>query len=103
MPQAPIHVPHGLYRAAHSATNEITEGALQSFTVDTATGVLTLKDTVATGGNGPTYAEVLSTGEVSGMNVRSHDLFPALHKSNLYASSTVERTPFLLRRPQRTH
>lgn len=53
-----------------SAVNEIGPvGNLQSFLVDEE-GSLTLVDTVPTGGNGPTYTEALSTGEVSAMNVR---------------------------------
>ena len=45
-------------------------GNLQSFSVDEA-GSLTLVDTVSTGGNGPTFTEALTTGEVSAMNVRA--------------------------------
>lgn len=41
---------------------------LQSFEVDSEGG-LTLVDTVMSGGNGPTFAGVLSTGEVTAMNV----------------------------------
>lgn len=56
----------------YSATNEISPvGNLQSFLVD-ADGGLTLVDTVATGGSGPTFTNPLSTGEVSAMNVSSH-------------------------------
>ncbi|KAF9019799.1 putative isomerase YbhE, partial [Hymenopellis radicata] len=52
------------------AVNEISPvGNLQSFSV--ADGVLTLVDTVTTGGNGPTFTNPLSTGEVSGMNFGS--------------------------------
>ncbi|KAF9474647.1 hypothetical protein BDN70DRAFT_884575 [Pholiota conissans] len=53
------------------ATNEITPvGNLQSFLVD-ADGAVTLVDTVATGGSGPTFTNPLSTGEVSAMNFGS--------------------------------
>ncbi|KAL0958798.1 hypothetical protein HGRIS_014118 [Hohenbuehelia grisea] len=53
------------------AVNEITPvGALQSFTVDSE-GALTLVDTVSSGGNGPTFTNPLSTGEVSAMNFGS--------------------------------
>ena len=53
-----------------SAVNEIGPiGNLQSFLVGDG-GELTLGDTVATGGNGPTFSGVLSTGEVTAMNVR---------------------------------
>jgi hypothetical protein len=53
------------------AVNELNPGGdLQSFTVD-AEGKLTLVDTVTTGGNGPTFTVMLSTGEVTGMNVRT--------------------------------
>ncbi|KDQ23279.1 hypothetical protein PLEOSDRAFT_1068287 [Pleurotus ostreatus PC15] len=45
-------------------------GALQSFQVDSEGG-LTLVDTVTSGGNGPTFAGVLSTGEVTAMNFGS--------------------------------
>ncbi|KAF8915702.1 Lactonase, 7-bladed beta-propeller-domain-containing protein [Mucidula mucida] len=52
------------------AVNEISPvGNLQSFSV--ADGILTLVDTVTTGGNGPTFTNPLSTGEVSGMNFGS--------------------------------
>ncbi|KAJ3493087.1 hypothetical protein NMY22_g20256 [Coprinellus aureogranulatus] len=53
------------------AVNEIGPvGNLQSFLVD-ENGNLTNVDTVPTGGNGPTYTEALSTGEVSAMNFGS--------------------------------
>ncbi|KAJ7582540.1 Lactonase, 7-bladed beta-propeller-domain-containing protein [Mycena floridula] len=52
------------------AVNELPVGALQSFTVD-SDGSLTLVDTVATGGNGPTFTVPLSTGEVTAMNFGS--------------------------------
>jgi len=53
------------------AVNEIGPiGSLQSFTVDEA-GSLTLVDTVTTGGNGPTFTNPLTTGEVSAMNFGS--------------------------------
>jgi hypothetical protein len=52
-----------------SATNEITEGALQSFAVG-ANGVLSVLDTVSSGGNGPAFAAPISTGQVPIMNVR---------------------------------
>jgi len=49
--------------------NELSPvGNLQSFLVD-AEGGLTLVDTVTSNGNGPTFTSVLSTGEVSAMNV----------------------------------
>ncbi|KAF9531433.1 putative isomerase YbhE [Crepidotus variabilis] len=52
------------------AVNENPTGALQSFTVG-QDGALTLVDTVNTGGNGPTFTAVLSTGEVTGLNFGS--------------------------------
>lgn len=53
----------------HSAVNEIQPvGQLQSFIVDSEGG-LTNIDNVTTGGNGPTFTNPLSTGEVTGMNV----------------------------------
>ncbi|EAU83139.2 hypothetical protein CC1G_07821 [Coprinopsis cinerea okayama7 len=53
------------------AVNEIGPvGNLQSFLVDSQGG-LTLVDTVATGGNGPTFTNPLTTGEVSAMNFGS--------------------------------
>jgi hypothetical protein len=59
----------------HSAVNEIQPvGNLQSFIVG-SDGGLTLVDTVSTGGNGPTFTNPLSTGEVTGMNVSSFHTF----------------------------
>jgi len=53
------------------AVNELNPGGfLQSFEVD-ATGGLVNIDNVTTGGNGPTFTVVLSTGEVTGMNFGS--------------------------------
>ncbi|KAK0199803.1 Lactonase, 7-bladed beta-propeller-domain-containing protein [Desarmillaria ectypa] len=50
------------------ATNEITEGAVQSFTV-TSDGVLSKAiDTIPTGGGSPAFAVALSTGQVAAMN-----------------------------------
>lgn len=55
------------------AVNEIQPvGNLQSFLVG-SDGGLTLVDTVSTGGNGPTFTNPLSTGEVTGMNFGSPD------------------------------
>ena len=49
--------------------NEISPvGNLQSFSVG-PDGGLTLVDTVSSGGNGPTFTNPLSTGEVTAMNV----------------------------------
>ena len=51
--------------------NELNPGGnLQSFTVD-GTGGLQNIDNVTTGGNGPTFTVMLSTGEVTAMNVRA--------------------------------
>lgn len=53
------------------AVNEIGPvGSVQSFLVDEEGG-LTVVDTAPTGGNGPTYTEFLSTGEVTGLNFGS--------------------------------
>ncbi|KAF7324632.1 putative isomerase YbhE [Mycena kentingensis (nom. inval.)] len=53
------------------AVNELNPGGfLQSFTVDSV-GALTNVDNVTTGGNGPTFTVMLSTGEVTGMNFGS--------------------------------
>ncbi|KAJ7318950.1 Lactonase, 7-bladed beta-propeller-domain-containing protein [Mycena albidolilacea] len=53
------------------AVNELNPGGfLQSFTVDSAGGVQNV-DNVTTGGNGPTFTVMLSTGEVTGMNFGS--------------------------------
>ncbi|KAF8192927.1 hypothetical protein BJ912DRAFT_961405 [Pholiota molesta] len=61
------------------ATNEISPiGNLQSFLVD-ADGGLTLVDTVATGGSGPTFTNPLSTGEVSAMNFGSPNCTPVVN------------------------
>lgn len=63
--------PHRLNSSILYAVNEIGPvGNLQSFLVDEQ-GSLTLVDTVPTGGNGPTYTESLSTGEVSALNFGS--------------------------------
>jgi 6-phosphogluconolactonase (cycloisomerase 2 family) len=68
------------------STNEIGPiGNLQSFKVAND-GTIKVANTVATGGNGPTFAAQLSTGEVTALNVRnffhfSEDLeakFPAV-------------------------
>ncbi|KAF6760527.1 Lactonase, 7-bladed beta-propeller-domain-containing protein [Ephemerocybe angulata] len=62
---------HPLNKTVLYAVNEIGPvGNLQSFLIDD-NGFLSLVDTAATGGNGPTYTEALSTGEVSGMNFGS--------------------------------
>ncbi|KAF8984491.1 Lactonase, 7-bladed beta-propeller-domain-containing protein [Cyathus striatus] len=53
------------------AVNEVSPvGSLQSFSVS-EDGSLTLVDTVTSGGNGPTFTNPLSTGEVSAMNFGS--------------------------------
>jgi len=52
------------------AVNEISLGNLQSFVVG-SDGGLTLVDTVSSGGDGPTFTNVLSTGEVTAMNYGS--------------------------------
>ncbi|KAH6913245.1 Lactonase, 7-bladed beta-propeller-domain-containing protein [Coprinopsis sp. MPI-PUGE-AT-0042] len=53
------------------AVNEVGPvGSVQSFLVDEEGG-LTVVDTAPTGGNGPTYTEFLSTGEVTGLNFGS--------------------------------
>ncbi|KAF8643475.1 hypothetical protein AX16_009031 [Volvariella volvacea WC 439] len=53
------------------AVNELSPiGNLQTFSVDDH-GIPHLVDTISTLGNGPTYTEFLSTGEVSGMNFGS--------------------------------
>ncbi|KAK7052178.1 putative isomerase YbhE [Favolaschia claudopus] len=53
------------------AVNELNPGGnLQSFTVD-STGGLQNIDNVTTGGNGPTFTVMLSTGEVTAMNFGS--------------------------------
>ncbi|KAJ7182776.1 Lactonase, 7-bladed beta-propeller-domain-containing protein [Mycena crocata] len=53
------------------AVNELNPGGnLQSFLVDPAGGLQNI-DNVTTGGNGPTFTVMLSTGEVTGMNFGS--------------------------------
>lgn len=52
-----------------SATNEIEAGTLQSFAVG-ANGVLSVLDTVSSGGSGPAFAAPILTGQVAVMNVR---------------------------------
>lgn len=52
-----------------SATNENSpEGSIQSYSVDTE-GAVTVVDTVSSKGNGPTFTSMLSTGELTAMNV----------------------------------
>lgn len=71
---------------SRSATNEIGPiGNLQSFSVN-ADGSLTLVDTVATGGNGPTFTNPLSTGEVSAMNVSTLLIDYEWHADHLHSS-----------------
>ncbi|KAG6865815.1 hypothetical protein C0991_011620 [Blastosporella zonata] len=54
-----------------SAVNEVSPvGNLQSFVVGTDGG-LNLVDTISSGGNGPTFTNPLSTGEVTAMNFGS--------------------------------
>ncbi|KAI0746768.1 putative isomerase YbhE [Daedaleopsis nitida] len=56
------------FASSRSATNENTDGALQSFVVK-SDGLLTeALSQVSTAGNGPAFAIPLSTGEVAGMN-----------------------------------
>ncbi|KAF5349027.1 hypothetical protein D9758_012695 [Tetrapyrgos nigripes] len=62
---------HPQNRSILYAVNEISPvGDLQSFTIG-EDGSVTLVDTVTSGGNGPTFSAVLSTGEVSAMNFGS--------------------------------
>jgi len=62
---------HRLNSSVLYAVNEVGPvGNLQSFLVDEE-GSLTLVDTASTGGNGPTYAEALTTGHVSALNFGS--------------------------------
>lgn len=62
---------HRTNKSVVYAVNEFGPvGNVQSFIVDEA-GSLTLVDTAATGGNGPTYLESLTTGEVTGLNFGS--------------------------------
>lgn len=61
-----LPIPH---LALSSTTNEYGPvGALQSFRI-AENGTLSLGDTTESGGNGPTYTERLSTGEVTALNV----------------------------------
>ncbi|THU83118.1 putative isomerase YbhE [Dendrothele bispora CBS 962.96] len=62
---------HPQNRSILYAVNEISPvGNLQSFTIE-QNGSVSLVDTVTTGGNGPTFTNPLSTGEVSAMNFGS--------------------------------
>jgi len=54
------------------ATNENTEGALQSFEIG-EDGSLSVLDTVSSGGDGPAFANPISTGQVAVMNFGSGD------------------------------
>ena len=56
-------------RAWNSATNENTEGALQSFFVKQDGSLTPALGHTSSGGNGPAFAVPLSTGEVAVMNV----------------------------------
>ena len=53
-----------------SATNENTQGAIQSFVVKQDGSLSEAIATTSSGGNGPAFAIPLSTGEVAAMNVR---------------------------------
>ncbi|KAI5886632.1 putative isomerase YbhE [Schizophyllum commune H4-8] len=55
------------------ATNENTEGGLQSFIIGSDFSLSAAVDTVASGGDAPAYATWLSTGEVAVMNYNSGD------------------------------
>ncbi|KAJ7100708.1 Lactonase, 7-bladed beta-propeller-domain-containing protein [Mycena belliarum] len=62
---------HPQNRSILYAVNELNPGGfLQSFTVDSTGGVQNV-DNVTTGGNGPTFTVMLSTGEVTAMNFGS--------------------------------
>jgi len=62
--------PHLTNSSILFATNENTQGGLQSFLVG-AGGALTPFTTISTDGNGPAFARMLSTGEVAAMNYGS--------------------------------
>ncbi|PIL27506.1 hypothetical protein GSI_10657 [Ganoderma sinense ZZ0214-1] len=53
------------------ATNENTQGALQSFVIKNDGTLTNALATISSGGNGPAFAVPLSTGEVAGMNYGS--------------------------------
>ncbi len=55
--------------STHSATNENTDGALQSFFVKQDGSLTAAIGQTSSGGNGPAFAVPLSTGEVAVMNV----------------------------------
>ncbi|KAG6853999.1 hypothetical protein C0991_011656 [Blastosporella zonata] len=55
------------------AVNEVTEGALQSFTVDCNGSLSPPISTVSSGGDGPAFATALSTGAVAIFNYGSGD------------------------------
>jgi len=55
------------------ATNEIEQGALQSFAVAPGGILSSAIDTVSSGGNGPAFAVSLSSGQVAVMNFDSGD------------------------------
>ncbi|KAG6878472.1 hypothetical protein C0993_006314 [Termitomyces sp. T159_Od127] len=58
------------------AVNEVSPiGSLQSFVIDSEGG-LSLVDTISTEGNGPTFANPLTSGEVTAMNVRVFHTIP---------------------------
>ncbi|KAG6820336.1 hypothetical protein H0H93_001996 [Arthromyces matolae] len=55
------------------AVNEVTQGALQSFTIDSSGALSPALDTVSSGGDGPAFAAALSTGSVAIFNYGSGD------------------------------
>ena len=54
-----------LIATGHSATNENTQGAIQSFVIKQDGSLTAAIDTTSSGGDGPPFAARLSTGEVA--------------------------------------
>ncbi|KAF9562051.1 hypothetical protein CPC08DRAFT_663505 [Agrocybe pediades] len=73
------------------AVSEVTPGNISSLSYDSNNDNLTLVDTVPTGGDGPTFCNFLSTGEVSAMNFGS---------ASATFVPTVENSPDHLQRGQ---
>jgi len=67
--------PHPTNQSLIYATNENTQGAVQSFLIENGGVLSSPLDTASSGGNGPAFATMLSTGELAVMNYGSGDGF----------------------------
>ena len=80
------YVSSQMWRA--SATNENTQGAIQSFVIKQDGSLSEVIATTSSGGNGPAFAIPLSTGEVAAMNVRYFLRLPLIPTLNIYTYVT---------------